>query len=98
MRIVCIFTDQLFAFHFNGQEENELHRLLTLWNDTSHLYQFVKENKSDIPKNKSVQSLIFELNENANKIDDTLKTISNDSEIYLEEFFKPLDNKEYRVV
>lgn len=98
MKIVRIFADQLFAFHFNGEKMNELRRLLSLWNDTTYLYKFVTENKSDVPKNTPIPSLVFQLNENANEIDDTLNKISIDPKRSLEEFFKPLHNQEYHIV
>lgn len=100
MRIVRIFADQsnLFAFRFEGEEMNELRRLLTLWNDTAYLFEFVKNNKSDIPKNIPIPTLVFQLIDNANEIDGTLIEISNDPNRRLEEFFKPLNNQEYRIV
>lgn len=98
MKIVRIFAGQLFAFHFNGEKMNELRRLLTLWNDTTYLYKFVTENKSDVSKDVTIGSLVFQLNKNANEIDDTLNEISSDPERSLEEFFKPLDNQEIYIV
>jgi len=98
MKIVRIFADQLFAFHFNSEKIDELRRLLTLWNDTAYLYKFVTENKSDVPKGVSIPTLVFQLNDNANEIDGTLNEISSDPKRRLEEFFKPLHNQEYHVV
>ncbi len=100
MRIVRIFADQsnLFAFCFKGEKMNELRRLLKLWNDTAYLFEFVKNNKSDVPKNIPIPTLVFQLIDNANEIDDTLIKISNDPNRRLEEFFKPLNNQEYRIV
>jgi len=98
MKIVRIFADQLFAFHYENETDNELRRLLNQWNDTLHLFQFVTQNKDDIPKNVPVQTLINELIDNANDIDDTLNEITADLSRSLEEFFKPLDNQEYHIV
>lgn len=98
MKIVRVFADQLFAFHYQGEEMNELRRLLTLWNDTTYLYKFVRENESDVPKNVPTFELVSLLIDNANEIDNTLDQISNTSERSLEEFFKPLDNQEYQIV
>lgn len=98
MKIVRIFGDQLFTFHFNDEKMNELQRLLTLWNDTAYLYKFVTENRLDVPKDEPIPSLVLQLNENANEIDDILNEISSDSRRSLDEFFKPLDNKEYHIV
>ncbi len=98
MKIVRIFADQLFAFHYEKKADNELHRLLTLWNDTAYLYQFVTQHKGDAPKNVAVQTLINQLIDNANDIDDTLNEISTDYNRSMEGFFKPLDNQECHIV
>jgi hypothetical protein len=98
MKIVRIFADQLFAFRYDNETDNELRRLLTLWNDTAHLYQFVMQHKADAPQNVSIPTLINQLIDNANNIDDTLNKISTDPNRSLEEFFKPLDNQEYHIV
>ncbi len=98
MKIVSIFDDQLFAFHFKGELMNELQRLLTLWNDTEYLYEFLKGNKSDLPIGLPINTLVFQLIDNANDIDDTLLEISRNPKKKLEDFFKPLDNQEYHIV
>ncbi len=100
MKVVRIFADQLnlFAFHFEGVKMNELRRLLTLWNDTAYLHEFVTNNKSDVPNNVSIRTLVFQLIKDANDIDDTIIEISSNPKRSLEEFFKPLDNQEYHIV
>jgi hypothetical protein len=100
VKIVSIFADQLhlFAFRFEGEKMNELRRLLTLWNDTAYLYEFVTNNKSDVPKNVTMRTLVFQLIEDANNIDDTIIEISSNPKRSLDEFFKPLDNQEYHIV
>lgn len=100
MKIVRIFADQLnlFAFRFDGEKMNELRRLLTLWNDTAYLYEFVMHNQSDVPKNVPIRTLVFQLIEDANDIDDTIIEISSNPKRSLEEFFKPLGNQEYHIV
>lgn len=98
MKIVTIFADRLYAFHFKGEKFNELKRLLTLWNNTEYLYQFVTKNKAHLPKEVSLDALIFQLIQDANEIDEILQKISIHPKKKLESFFKPLDNKEYRTV
>jgi hypothetical protein len=98
MKIVPIFADRLFAFHYETEPDNELSRLLKLWNDTFYLYQFIKENKEDIPKRKQVPTLINQIIDDGNKIDETLYKLSKNKDETLEEFFKPLNNQEYRVL
>lgn len=98
MKIVRIFADQLFAFHYKKEADNELRRLLTLWNDIAYLFRFVTEHKADVPNNVTIQTLINQLIDNANEIDDILNEISTDSDRNMEEFFKPLDNQEFRIV
>jgi len=98
MKIVSIFADQLFAFHYDNEKMNELQRLLTLWNDISYLHEFVTHNKSDVPQKGNIHKLIFQLIDNANDIDETLNETSKNPERKLEEFFKPLNNQEYQFV
>lgn len=98
MRIVRIFVNQLFAFHYENEKMNELRRLLTLWNDTAHLYEFVTQQKADVPQNVPILALVNQLIDNANDIDNTLNEISTNADRSLAEFFKPLDNKEYHIV
>jgi hypothetical protein len=38
MKIISIFEERLFAFHWEGEEMNELARLLSCWNDVDYLF------------------------------------------------------------
>lgn len=99
MKIVDIFANRkLHAFHYDGQDENELDRLLSLWNDTEYLYEFVKTHQNDVPKDVPIYKLINQITDDANIIDDTLLEIAQDDGRDLDEFFRPLYNQEYRVV
>jgi hypothetical protein len=98
MKIVSIFANQLFAFHYENEKLNELRRLLKLWNNTEYLFKFVTSNKLDAPQNIPIYNLISQLINNANQIDVTLDKISKDPNRALEEFFKPLENQEYQIV
>ncbi len=98
MRIVSIFADKLFAFHYDNEEENELTRLLELWRDTLYIDEFLTENEADIPNNENIDELPYKIIDFADEIDDTLSELANDSSSSLEEFFKPLNNQEYKVV
>jgi hypothetical protein len=98
MKIVLIFEDQLFAFHYEDEAQNELARLLNQWTDMAYLHQFVTENKGDTPKDTSVLTLVNQIIENTNDIDDNLNEISKGRLKNLGEFFKPLYNHEYRAV
>lgn len=98
MKIVHIFAEKLYAFHFDGETQNELGRLLSEWNDPEYLYNFFKANKADIPKNESIISLSEKVSEDANKVDDTLYAICNSHSMKLSRFFKPLNNEEYRIL
>ena len=98
MKIVCIFAEQLYAFHYDNEDENELYRLLSLWNDVSYLYQFIKDNQVDIPRFLTTEELLNQIIQNAHDIDNALYDIATNDYRELEEFFKPLDNQEYYVV
>jgi len=98
MKIVSIFAPNLYAFKFENEVDNELRRLLLDWNDVSYLYRFLDQNKGDVTKTIPLPTLIDQLIENANSIDDKLGEISNDTSKKLEDFFKHLNNQEYRIV
>jgi hypothetical protein len=97
MKIIPIFAPQLYAFHYDDEKQSELLRLLELWNNTAYLYDFVKTNKNDVPQKKTLDEMVIQLQEDAEKIDDLLLEIETDSEIQLDAFFKNLNNSEYRI-
>lgn len=96
--ICCIFEGVLWAVKWAGEEENELHRILSLWNNAEYVYSFVKANKMDAPKGISAEMLSSLIIDNAKDIDDRLYHFSTHANRSLSEFFRPLDNGEYRVV
>lgn len=98
MNIVSIFANKLFAFHYDDEDEDELSRLLNLWNDTFYLNEFLEKNKADIPQDENINQLPFKILSFANEIDDKLDELSNNNKSQLEEFFAPLDNQEYHEV
>ena len=95
MRIVSIFTDKLFSFHYSNQADNELTRLMSCWTDIDYLDQFLEENKKDIGSN-SIDVLISQIVDDANRIDDKLYFLTTNSSQSLNSFFKPLHNEEYQ--
>jgi hypothetical protein len=95
MKIVSIFANKLFAFHYKHERENELARILNLWNDSAYLFQFFNENKQDVDPNRIVE-LIEQISSDALIIDELLLRLSNSENEKLESFFKPLNNLEYQ--
>lgn len=101
MKIVPIFEDKLHAFHYEGEEENEYDRLINSWYDPTYLYEFLTEHEADWQQNKdsqkcTKQQLVNLLLDDAEYIDDKLIEITESNEKQLSDFFKPLDNKEYK--
>ena len=93
MEIVCIFAERLFAFRYPEEEDNEYDRLLNLWNDVEYVYNFLKENREDIPKDKDIWQVADHITEDAEKIDEILINIGAEDKI-LSCFFRPLHNLE----
>lgn len=94
MKIVCIFDDRLFAFHYEGEEYNEYERLLNDWGDISYLRSFVKEHLPAIDYNAYIAKLVDELEE----LEDFIVDIADDQFADFDQFFAPLYNAEYREV
>ena len=93
MEIVCIFAERLFAFRYPEEEDNEYDRLLNLWNDEEYVYNFLKENREDIPKDKDIWQVADHITEDAEKIDEILINIGAEDKT-LSCFFRPLHNLE----
>ena len=97
IKIVHIFGDKLFSVRYDDQEDNEFDRLMDLWADTEYVYNFLKQNKDDIPKSKSISNIANEILEDSEIIEDTLIDLAEDNESNLDSFFRPLHNNEYPI-
>lgn len=96
MKIVDIFAHRLWSFHYAGEEDNEYDRMMKLWNDTEHIYEFLKVNQNDIPKTKSIQKIVFEILDDAIELDEKLIEITSSNDKKLKHFFQALNNQEYK--
>lgn len=94
MEIVNIFAERLFAFRYAGEADNEYDRLLDLWDDMEYVYNFLNENKEDIPNNKTIPQIAEYIMEDAQEIDEKLIEIVQTEDKTLSHFFKPLHNLE----
>lgn len=95
MKIVSIFAEKLFSFHFPNQAENELKRTLSLWNDDEYLEQFYEDNILDM-KGMSFETFSRDIILAANQLDDRIYDLSVSDFPNFDTFFKPLDNQEYQ--
>jgi hypothetical protein len=94
MKIISVFEDKLFALRYKNEEENEYDRLIELWNDTFYVRKFLKENEKDLPPNYSINELVDEIIDSANRIDDLLVYSTQNKDF--DRFFKSLHNQEYK--
>ena len=88
MKIVRIFADQLFAFQYEGEVDNEYDRIMELWTDISFLRAYAKENNI-INVKKFVNTIL----QDAEQIQDFLENINQNKEPY-GFYFEPLQNSE----
>jgi hypothetical protein len=95
MKIVDIFAQKLFSFHYDGENISELRKILTLWNDTNYLYTFLKKHQKDFPIGETIQTLSKKIIIDAKSIDKTLEFLAENEDKNLTSFFKPLHNEEY---
>lgn len=96
MKIVNIFAHRLFSFHYNSEEENEYDRMIKLWNDTEHIYEFLKANQRDVPKTKDIKQMAVDILDDAIELDEKLIEITSSSDKKLKHFFQALNNQEYQ--
>ena len=97
MKIVNIFAYRLFAFHYDGEEDNEYSKLLDLWTDTEYVRDFLIENEADIPANKTRRQFVEYIREDAIHIDEQLIKITESDDESLSNFFRPLHNSEFQL-
>lgn len=96
VKIVSIFAHRLFAFHYEGEADNEYDRLLDLWTDTEYVRSFLNANDEDIPKGKTKRQFVNYIREDAINIDEQLIRITETTDESLSHFFQPLYNNEYQ--
>ncbi len=88
MKIVTIFADQLFAFHYENETDNEYDRLMDLWTDVAYLSAYAKKNKV-----KNVNEFIEEILQYAEQIQDLLENFNQNNQLY-GFYFEPLQDSE----
>lgn len=99
MKIIDIFANEkLYAFKYDGEDDHELDRLLELWTNPEYLEEFLETNCKDLPSNKTPYKLFNEIQDNAEELEDILIDIAESDDRQFEEFFKALDNNEYKVL
>lgn len=93
MRIVCIFEgkfdEELYAFHYDGEVDNEFDRLMELWTDITYLRNFAIKNKVE-----DVKAFVEARLRNAEDFQDRLDEIIVKTKP-LNQFFVPYHNQEY---
>ncbi|MFO7864326.1 MAG: hypothetical protein R6U85_10025 [Salinivirgaceae bacterium] len=106
MDIIPIFGQNLFAFKYTGEGQDEFHRLFSLWNDPEFLEGFFEENIDDITDGFygtfTVEGAIFETYDSAIFFETQINELATRGNYYqlkgLDAIFKPLHNSQTRVL
>jgi hypothetical protein len=77
MKIVSIFAEKLFAFHYENERDNEFDRMMELWTDVGYLQSYAKKNEV-----KNVYHFINNILEDAEQIQDFLENINHNKQPY----------------
>lgn len=88
MKIVSIFAEKLFTFHYQDEVDNEFDRLMELWTDVQYLKMFAGDNGI-----AEVETFVNKIIDNAFEIQDVLEDIANNKR-QLGHYFKPLTDTE----
>lgn len=94
MKIARIFGNRLYAFQYEGEEDNEYDRLMDLWTDPVYLRDFLQGN---LASGESVNEVIMAIRDDSESLDDAIAAAAADRNQKMETFFKPLHNEEYHV-
>lgn len=89
MKIVRIFADQLFAFQYEGEVDNEYDRLMELWTDMTYLKKFAQNNGI-----KNSMGFVNNILDNAEQIQDFLEDLNQRKEPF-GFYFEPLQLSEF---
>lgn len=88
MKIICIFAENLFAFHYDDETDNEYDRLMELWTDVTYLRNYATKKNIE-----NIYGFINEILENAEQIQDLLENLTKNKESY-GIYFQSLQNSE----
>jgi hypothetical protein len=88
MEIVDIFADQLFAFHYKGEVDNEYDRLMEDWTDVVFLRDYAKKNGI-----AELDQFVKNRLKDAEDIQDLLEEITTKQQS-LGSYFQPFHNSE----
>ena len=94
MKIVSIFAEQLYAFHYEDEEFDAYRSLLEFWDDIDYLLAFFEENKQDLPTRYGKYEFADAIQDAADDINEALEEIVKDPNRSLDEVFKPFHNQE----
>jgi hypothetical protein len=94
MKIVSIFADKLFAFHYPSEEQNEYMRLLDLWTP-EYLVGFAEENKKYIkPPDLPIEVFINRVLDDVETLEDEVERHATNASAVLDVCFRSLYNQE----
>lgn len=88
MKIVSILAYQLFAFHYDNEDDHEYNRLMELWTDVSFLKSYAIKNNID-----DDETFINEILQDTEQIQDFLENLNQKNQPY-EFYFEPLQISE----
>lgn len=78
---------------------NELERLLELWNDLGYLTEFFDEHEAHLEYfGLDSERAVTKTVDDARKLDELLIDLEGSAGYSLEQFFRPLDDREYRSI
>ena len=92
MKFVSIFDDQLYAVHYDDEDDNEWDRLIELWGDVQYLRQFAIENGVG-----DKESFIESITDKADGLDDFLDELQTEG-LNLDNYFRSLNDQEVHEV
>jgi hypothetical protein len=88
MKIISIFAERLYAFHYPNETDNEYDRLMELWTDVLYLREYAKRNGIN-----DTTKFIRDIRKDAEYIQDLIEYIAQNKG-KLETLFKPLNDLE----
>ena len=88
MKIFSIFAEQLFAFRYDDEVDNEYDRLMELWTDVTYLNSYAKKHNID-----NVAAFINDILQDTEQIQDFLENLNQGKKPF-GLYFEPIQEAE----
>ncbi|NDW12623.1 hypothetical protein D0T50_06935 [Bacteroides sp. 214] len=96
MKIIPIFAEKLYSFHYEVERLDEYERLFEMWNDPEYVFDFAQKNELLLEQmGYSIDKFVEQVFSDAEVLEEILLSY-RDNDSVIDNCFQPLYNQEYQ--